>query len=326
MKSDFNRSKAVFTGSKQKPDDPRLKNLIKNWDGKSHTDVAIFGVPFDRGVEISGGRVGAFMAPDAFREQLKKYGTAYNTEHGADLSKISITDLGNVKITKKEFSKAHDIIFRSARVALESSEATIVIGGGHDVTFGTVMALSALHSQKIGGINVDAHFDARPVIEDKISSGNPFRLLLDGKYFSGRNFFEVASQGHINAKAHKEYLESNGAHIYFLSDVRNFGITNVFKKAFESAIDLEAFFVSVDIDSMAQAFAPGSSSPSPDGLSPKDILAAAYLCGKNPKVKLFEIMEINPKYDIDNRTSRLAANIILEFLAGFSQRKIHPVK
>jgi formimidoylglutamase len=321
MKKSSNRRKNLFPAAEKITDDPRLKNLIKNWDSKSRQDVAILGVPFDHGVEISGGRVGAAKAPDAIREQLKKYGTAHNTEKNADLSALSIADFGDIKITKKEFSKAHEIISRSARVALENSDITIVIGGGHDTTFGTVRALSQLYAQKIGGINTDAHFDARPVVGGNISSGNPFRLLLDGKFLPGKNFFEVASQGHVNAKAHKEYLESHGVHIYFLSDVRNFGVANVFKKAVESAADLEAFFVSVDIDSIAQAFAPGSSAPSPDGLSPKDILAAAYLCGKNPKVKLFEIMELNPKYDIDNRTSRLAANIILEFLAGVAQRK-----
>jgi len=72
---------------------------------------------------------------------------------------------------------------------------------------------------------------------------------------------------------------------------------------------------------VAQAFAPGSSAPSPDGLFPQDILEIAYTAGTMPQIRLFEIMEVNPLYDEDNRTSRLAVNIILEFMAGYTQRK-----
>src|SRR3989344_9478809 len=99
-------AKAIYE-KQSDPDDLRLKNIVSNWDGKSKVDIGIVGIPFDYGVELSGGRPGAARAPDAIRSQLKRYGTAHNIEKRADMSKLKIADLGNAKIFLRDSLRTH---------------------------------------------------------------------------------------------------------------------------------------------------------------------------------------------------------------------------
>ena len=312
-------SKVAFDGADKHADDPRFGTLVRPWDHDEKMDIGIVGVPFDGGVLASGGRIGAALAPDAIREQLKKYGTATDLIHRSDLRRHIIRDCGNV-VVHETAKMTHERTERSVREILNFAETIIIFGGGHDISYATISEFSRKHGGNIGGANIDAHFDVRPVVEGNITSGTPFGRLLRCAWVSGENFFEIGAQGQLNAKAHYDFLQKFGANIYFLEKIRDIGVTEIMEMFDYGTRFSHSLFVSIDMDSIAQAFAPGVSAPSPDGLFPADILRIAYLAGKNPKVRLFEIMEMNPLFDIDGRTARLAANIVLEFCYGYAQR------
>lgn len=320
MANGLQRSPVFFGSVLEKPDDPRFANVVQNPNGNEACDISFIGVPSDLGTEAGGGRAGSAEAPNAIRRQLLRYGTATNIERCADMRTLRIFDLGNI-IPENDIAKNHKRCEDAVRDALSRSRACIIFGGSHDLSLATVSALSRKHGANIGGMNVDAHFDVRPVIGGVITSGTPFWRLIASERLCGRNFWEVGAQGHVNAKAHMDFLVAHGSQVVFLSEARSVGIATIVQKFFEATLSCEALFVSIDIDVMAQAFAPGSSAPSPDGLFPEDVLSLAYLFGKHSKVRLFEIMEVNPRYDTDERTARLAANIVLEFCAGFANRR-----
>ncbi len=79
-------------------------------------------------------------------------------------------------------------------------------------------------------------------------------------------------------------------------------------------------FVSIDLDCIDSAYAPGVSAPNPAGLSPQRITAYAHAAGECPNVRCFDIMELNPDHDQDGRTARLAAHLLLSFLRGLAHR------
>ena len=83
----------------------------------------------------------------------------------------------------------------------------------------------------------------------------------------------------------------------------------------------EGLFVSIDLDVFAAAYAPGVSAPGTEGLTAEEGRALAYEAGRAAKVRLFELMELSPPHDTDNRTSRLAALLLHAFLAGVAQRQ-----
>lgn len=317
----FRHSPIRLGGTDKSGDDPRFANL--RFDAYS-ADIGIIGLPFDSGVENGGGRPGASDAPDAIREQLLRYGTATSIVHGTDLRSLVFADCGNVFDQSGFGEHLYKNVTTLARLLLGDIKTLIVLGGGHDLSYSTVKSLR--NNNRIGGMNIDAHFDVRPVVNDIVTSGTPFRRLLDEGVLLGEDFFEVGGQSNVNATAHLEYLWSRGVEVYMLDHVRKLGTDTVFERFVSNMEKCDSLFVSLDIDSVAQAFAPGSSAPSPDGFFPADVLRFAYLAGKEPRVRLFEIMEMNPVYDVDGRTARLVANIVIEFCHGFAMRTGRPTK
>ena len=300
--------------------DLRVKTIIKPAALEQPADIGIIGVPFDKAVSLGGGREGARFAPDAVRKALKKYGTTFNIEQKIDIGDLKITDFGDVAVTE-DIEETHERISTALDSLLVKKILPVVIGGGHDLSIGTIRALSNFHSGEIGGINIDAHFDVREIIDSRITSGTPFRKLLDTDLFKGENLVEMGAHDNLNSRTYYDFLMSKSVSVFTLSDAVA-GLPMMMEKALEIAgSNTKSVFVSIDIDSVAQCYAPGSSSPDARGFNPEQIRELAFLAGASKKVGLLEIVEINPKFDVDDRTARLGASIIISFLNGFKLRK-----
>lgn len=304
----------------QDPNDLRVKNIIKPGSSDQPADIGIIGVPFDKAVSLGGGRDGARHAPAKVREALKKYGTTFNIEQKTDISDLNIVDFGDVAVTE-DIAETHERITAAVDSLLTEGTLPIVIGGGHDISIGTVRALSEFHSKEIGGINIDAHFDVREIVDGRITSGIPFRRLLDMELLRGKNFVEMGAHDNLNSRVYYEYLMSKKVSVFTLSEVTATGTAAIMQKALKIAgSNTGSVFVSIDIDSVAQCFAPGCSAPDARGFSPEQIREFAFLAGASKAVKLLDIVEINPGFDVDNRTATLGASIIISFLNGFMRR------
>jgi len=305
--------------------DLKLKNIIKESTLKqvSNFDIALIGVPFDLGVKYNGGRIGCAKGPDSVRTALKKYGSTFNLEQKTDLSKLRIANLGNIVVKKNDVIKTHKRVTSVVEKVLEKNVLPIVIGGGHDITFANVRGLVNSTKGNIGGINVDAHFDVRTYIGKKINSGTSFRRILEelNSAVLGKNFLEFGAQNNNNSLYYYNYLKKKKVRIISLQELRNKGVEKEFKRALKIVGNAtKANFFSFDIDSVSQTFAPGCSAPAISGLTSEEALKIAFLAGKDKKVKLMDLMEINPLYDVDERTARLGAGIIVSFLNGFIMR------
>jgi formimidoylglutamase len=305
---------------RQDPNDLKVKNIIMPDSTENLIDIGIIGVPFDRGVTSGGGRAGASLAPDEVRKALKKYGTTFDIERKIDISGLHIVDFGDVIVTD-DIEETHENITLAVDSLLAAGILPIVIGGGHDISIGTVRALSQFNCRDIGVINIDAHFDVRKIKDGKVTSGTPFRKLIELELLNGKNFVEIGAHDNLNSKIYYDYLLSNNVSIFTLSDVNTKGIPTIMNEALKIADTAHrSVFVSIDIDSVAQCYAPGSSAPDARGFDPRQIRELAFLAGASNSVKLLDMVEINPEFDVDNRTSRLGASIIISFLNGFMSR------
>ncbi len=304
------------------PSDLRIRHLLPPYEGQPAL-AGILGVPSDAGVVFGGGRAGAAEGPSAIRLQLKRYGTAYHFEHGTDLSNLSLTDFGDLIPDEKSIEQTHQRLTATVGAILDLGVIPIVLGGGHDLTFGGVRALARRTEGKVGGLNIDAHFDVREPVNAIPTSGTPFRNILEKiENVSGDRFVEIGGNGLVNSREHFNYLIERKARIFSLSETRRKGVGPIVEKGLEiSGYQTERIFCSIDLDSVAQAFAPGVSAPSSDGFTPEEISLAVYLAGLHPKVAYFDLMEMNPVFDQEGRTARLAASLILQFLAGLAGRK-----
>ncbi|KAJ3229067.1 hypothetical protein HDU81_005682 [Chytriomyces hyalinus] len=310
--------------------DKRVADLIQPGVGKH---VTLIGFPYDIGVARNGGRIGARDGPAAFFKLVRerRTGTAVNPELGVDLTSLGVGNLGLIE-EGLSLEDAHAKLQAAVKQVLDAGSIPFVIGGGNDQSYPNAAALlSHLEgtNSSIGVINIDAHLDVRPRnAQNEVHSGTPFRQLLEDERFihgqsqsaaTAPNFVEFAAQGSQCAQSHADYVTESGGAIVWLDAVQESVSAKACFVNTLNGMGGDRLFVSFDLDSVHGGDAPGVSCPSPMGLSAKDALDICFESGKNPRVALFDLSELNPQIE-EYRTARLTAMMFHYFLCGVASR------
>jgi formimidoylglutamase len=306
-------------------EDIRLGSLIKPFSQRAleESSIVILGIPTDEGIARNGGRVGAATAPIEIRHWLNKLTPYAGPNFKEHLDSLSIVDMGD--IVDGDLETTHEEARSKTASLLAQSKIVIAIGGGHDITYPLVKGFREGTGHKIGLINIDAHLDVRPKKNGLHHSGSSFRLLLEEGVVAGTKFAEVGIQPFSNARAYFDWTLQQGSRILTFEDATTTHLPNAFEEcAFAITLgDLEMpLYLSFDMDAVRASDAPGVSAPSPTGFLAEEAFELAVAAGLSKNVKMFDIAEVNPTYDIDGRTSRLAARMIAGFLAGVANRSV----
>lgn len=307
--------------SRNDPSDQRMGDTVLRGE-KNFSDtvkICLLGVPTDEGVKRNGGRVGAKGGPDAIRTELYKK-TPFVISKDKSPSEITVFDLGNIK-TGKTLEETHERLTETVEGLCQQSIIPIVLGGGHDIAYPNFLG-SSKGKRTVGVINIDSHLDYRKPVP-KRNSGTSIRQMLDHQNSSlnAMNLVELGIQSFSNSREHYSELVDRGATVFSLRDVREDGITKVLDLSYELATTgNDSLYISFDLDAVHSTDAPGVSAPQPTGLTAEEFLTAALFAGKRHKTKIIDIVEMNPKYDIDGRTAKLASLTIMYFLTGIANR------
>ncbi len=290
------------------PHDTRLGAIVSSQpEHYAAAEVVLLGCPQDEGVRRNGGRPGARLAPDAIRQCF--YRLAPPTA-GHDRT-IRLFDLGNT-IIQPDLEATHSLHQQIVQQVIRDGKRLITLGGGNDLSYPDCAGLAAERPNLLA-FNVDAHFDVR---ESPIRhSGTPYRQLLEEGHLKPANFHEVGSEPFANARAYDDYLAAKGVQVCGLEALRETGIAAYFRQALANT-SAEAIFWGIDVDSVHAADAPGVSAPNPLGLSAAELCQIARIAGRDPRSRIIEFTEVNPEFDIDQRTCRLTAAAIFYFLLG----------
>ncbi len=299
--------------SRNDPDDPRMGEITRRdpeqFPGSAR--AVLVGVPQDIGVRRNNGRPGAAAAPDAIRTMLYRL-TPYNLDDRNSIPDGFLFDAGNIDCS----GELEDIHARLEIVVQEICAAgmiPVVLGGGHDITYAAASGAFAVHGP-LGLFNFDAHLDVRPAIPQR-NSGTSFRMLIEEEKVVPQHLVEFGIQPFANAQQHVEWLEERGGKIQTLDAVRRSGIESALNTAMQIGTSGKGpLYGTLDIDGVCGADAPGVSAVSPDGFRATDLLASAQALGQNPNCIALDLVEVNPAYDVDNRTAKLAAHAIIRFL------------
>lgn len=262
----------------------------------TNCNIALVGLPDDTGVKLNNGRPGAKLGPSAMRQVLQSYGVS--NPNGWDWP--SVFDAGDVDVVEGDLHETHRRITSAVESVLDLGLFPIAIGGGHDLTFPFVRAVA----NKFGtmqGVYFDPHLDVR----DTDGSGMPFRRLVETGAASSLRIHGFDPM--CNSREHVAWFQSHGGHID--QDM----LPN-------DPWPTQPTFVSLDLDILDASHAPGVSAMNPCGWTPKQVAQWVHAAGANPHVRCFDIMELSPPNDHLNRTTRLAARMLLTFLQGFSER------
>ena len=307
-----NRPNADLFYSRDDANDPRLGEVVSHEpEAYDAADLVIVGCPQDEGVRRHGGLVGAADAPDAIRGQFYKL-TTFNI-------KKKIFDLGNIAIGPT-LEETHDAHFKVVAQLLRDGKRVIVLGGGNDVSYPDGCAMSEVFGPDWWiGVNIDAQLDVR--LAEERNSGTPYRQLLDEKLIRPDYFYEVGYQTHFASPVYYEYIRSLGVNRISLELLRSRTEVdlelreNIRQKFIGQSSSLNTFF-GFDMDAVRSADAPGTSAPSPLGLRAGEFIQLVKYAASLANTKIIEFSEVNPKFDVDNRTTKLVAIGMHRFCTG----------
>lgn len=284
------------------PNDRRLGEVVlTTQETYARASVVLLGLPQDEGVARNGGRIGASQAPDAIRQAFYKL---------VDIPRLSLFDLGNTRLADT-LEATHDRHQAIVEHVLRDGKTLVVLGGGNDTSYPDALAVSRVMARDVLAFNIDAHFDVR--IAPQRNSGTPYRQLLEENALAPTHFHEVAYNPSANSPIYIDYLRQKGVAAHSLAQVQARGIGALLESIL-SANTARAIFWGVDMDVVNAAEAMGVSAPNALGLTAHELITLAQVAGRERRTKLFEITEVNPAYDSDGRTSRLAAVAIWHFL------------
>ncbi|GMN11524.1 formimidoylglutamase [Croceitalea sp. MTPC9] len=270
--------------------------------GKTFT---LLGYACDEGVKRNQGRVGAKDGPNVIRKALAKMPNHLsNSEH--------LVDAGDVFCIGDKMEKTQELLAEKVSSLLQKNTFPILLGGGHDIAYGHYNGInkylkSKNKNVKIGILNFDAHFDLRSN-EKGNTSGTPFYQIAQEN--SGFNYLCLGIRKDANDTQLFETAKKYNADYVIRDEFSINHLRAIHKKldAFMKRVD--GIYVTIDLDGFSSAYAPGVSAASPMGFAPDIVLACLQKIFTSKKVVSMDLAEMNPKYDRDSQTAKLAASLI----------------
>jgi formiminoglutamase len=318
---------ALWRGRPDAPHKSSFFQIVEMWDLREQKTLntsgnltfAILGFHCDEGVRRNFGRIGAEEGPSALREALAKL--------PIQKQNISCIDVGNIVCMDGDLEASQAALGEVIQILLEKKWHPILLGGGHEISYGHYQGIRRVFSDaSLGMINFDSHFDMRHLLpEHKGSSGTSF-LQIAGENTKKNLKFDYNCIGVQHAGNIREVIEAAkkyGTKILWADDLHQ-GLVEKHTDFIDRIVDEnEIIYVSICLDVFASSFAPGVSAIQPLGLSPWHVIPLLRQLAASGKVVSYDIAELSPRYDKDNMTAKLAANLIFEIIHHHIDRKLY---
>lgn len=263
-------------------------------------DGVILGIPLD---DTSSFRPGSRFAPQAVRAASQAL-EEYSVYRGGDLRDLAFYDAGDLVLPPGNTASSLEIVAESVVHFLKRGEKPFLLGGEHTLTFGAVKGCLETH-RKIAVIMMDAHADRRPAYRGVTVSHASVAYLLQG--LAGVTLYQFG----VRSIGREEAAELEGANVSF------FSLAEPLKKTLPLLKGMP-LYISLDLDVIDPAFAPGVSAPEPGGIFPGELLEIFSLLEDcKEQVIAFDLVEICPPYDHAQITALLGAKIMREALLAF---------
>lgn len=268
--------------------------------------VVLHGFRCDEGVARNHGRPGAAEGPAALRAMLGNLPWHRATPVWDDGDVVC--ELGALEAAQAELG---------ARVAtsIRAGHRPIVLGGGHEVAWGTWQGVAEASSRLVGVINLDAHLDVRA--GDRATSGTPFRQIGESLLERGLPFryLCIGASELANTRALFDRARRLGGTWVLDEEVWADGVAGVLGQVDALLDQVEQVYLTVCLDVLPAAVAPGVSAPAAAGIGLDVVEAVIRRVVGSGMLVAADVAELNPRHDVDGRTARTAARIVAR-LAG----------
>jgi len=267
-------------------------------------EFVLHGFAVDEGVNRNKGRVGAKEAPDVIRKNMSNFPVIH--------SDFSLKDFGDIKCEDEDLESTQDSLAEKVSKVLMKNGKSIVLGGGHEVTFAHYSGIKkAFPNHKIGIVNFDAHFDNREP-ENRLAT-------------SGTGFWQIAQEGEIhslhigiqkNSNTRKLFEVADNLEMkYILADeIYSENLSNILFTINSFLDDVDVVYVTICMDVFNASIAPGVSASAYNGIfADRNFMQIYHHILSSEKIKALDVAEVNPIFDIQERTARLASSLINEW-------------
>ena len=288
---------------------PRLAEVAR-------ADVAVVGVPFDSGVSY---RPGARFGPGHIRESsrlLRPYNPALQA---SPFASQQVADAGDLAVNPFSIDEAIGAVERAARGLLEQAGRLLTLGGDHTIALPLLRAVSAVHGP-VSVVHFDAHLDTWDTyFGAAYTHGTPFRRASEEGLLDRSGCLHVGVRGSLYTDADLTQDSELGFQHIPAPDVEELGVPGMVERIADRVGD-RPVYVSVDIDVLDPAHAPGTGTPEAGGLTSRELLATLRSFARLNLVGA-DIVEVAPAYDHAQITGIAAAHVGYELLSALAAGK-----
>jgi len=280
-------------------------------------DVAVIGAPTD---DLVSDRPGTRFGPRAIRAASCPPGP--HLEAGIDaFSELRVVDFGDAAVLPADAVRTHEAIEALVGQVVDAGALPIILGGDHSIAEPDMRAI-ARRRGPIGLIHFDTHTDTgAEVFGVELSHGSIMYRLVEQGHVDPTRYVQIGLRGYWPGETEFGWQAERGITSFFMHDVRDVGIRDVVSRAV-SVVGAGPVFLSVDVDVLDPAFAPGTGTPEPGGMTSADLLWACREIASRVELCGMDVVEVSPTHvgsaDI---TALVAERIVRETLTGVALAK-----
>lgn len=289
---------------------------------REQPDVVIVGAPTDTAVTH---RPGARFGPRAIRSASYLGRNIHHIGLGVEpLKLLRVFDYDDADVIPGDIERTNEAIRSKVEQVAQAGALPIVLGGDHSITFPSATAVAdVLGHGRVGIVHFDAHADTA---DDSwgvlLSHGTPMRRLIESGAVPGGNFVQVGLRGYWPAPAIFDWMRQQGLRWHTMHDIQQRGFDAVLEEAIAQALDgPERIYLSVDIDVLDPAYAPGTGTPEPGGLTAPELLKAVREVTLRTELAGVDVVEVSPPYDSAGITAEVAHRVVLEVLSALAAKR-----
>jgi len=274
-------------------------------------DAVLLGVPYDGGATY---QPGARLAPYHVR-RVSALVQTFHTFHEIDVfGTLSALDGGNVAFPPFDARLVRDLVQTEVARILAAGAAPFLLGGDHSIVLPALRAVASRHGP-VAVVHIDAHLDTSDgeVWGNEFHHGTPLRHALAEGLIERGQLHQIAIRASLGSPDEATFGLEHGAHVYPMEEVAAQSVDWVAAEV-RRAVGLRNVYLTFDVDAIDPAFAPGTGTPVPGGLTSREAIALLRgLAGIN--LVGMDLVEVAPALDHADLTSHLAAHLLYEGLA-----------
>lgn len=288
-------------------------------------EVAVGGVPWD-GTNTA--RAGTHLGPQGIRRSDNAWSPPPNRPSQwvrvDPIEHLRIADYGDAQVSPGNPAATEQNIRRFVTEILEAGAMPILLGGDHWITWPIVAAFAEYYGAgTVGVVQFDAHPDtAIPEPGTVGNHGTAVRQLIASGAVKAENFIQVGIRGNWPDPTTTRWMEEQGIRTHYMAEVVHRGFDAVLADVIEESRRSEHLFITFDIDGVDPAYAPGTGSPEPGGLTSLQAMTAVRRLAHEVGIVGMDLVEVSPPYDAGNNiTALLGSRLVLDALTGTAMRR-----